>query len=137
MAFLEQAVFNRLYTYSAASAVFSGRVYDMRLPQDVTFPCCSYNRVASTRLQGHDQTVGLARSIVRVNCWGETYRQAKNGANAVRQTWDGFAGTIVSVLVSAVLMDTEIDLFEEDRLKEGEKGVYQTNVEMIIWHHET
>lgn len=132
MAKIEEAIYSRLSTFSASSGVFSGRVYDLLLPQNPTYPCCSYNRVSSQRFQSHDAAVGMARSIFRINCWGSTYAHSTDGAEAVRKTWDGFFGTVASVQVSAALVGTQIDLFEEER----NVRTYQTNVEVVFWHHE-
>lgn len=132
MAILEEAIFNRLRTFSAASAVFSGRIYAVLVPQDEATPCLSYHRVGADRFQGHDQTVGLARAFFRFNCFGSTYQQAKDGANAVRKTWDAFRGTVASVVIDGALAGSDTDLFEDT----VNVRMYQTNIEVTFWHKE-
>lgn len=112
-------------------ALVANRVYPMKLPQNPTLPAITYQKISGLRVQSHDGPSGLAYPRFQVSCWGESYSDAKQVAEEVRQDLDGYQGLMGVVQVGAALLQNEIDFYIP------ETGYYHVPVDFIIWHDET
>jgi hypothetical protein len=97
----------------AISALIGDRVYPVRLPQGVTLPAVTYQRVAG----GEDLThsgAGPARALVQVDCWANGYDAALTLAAAVRAALAGHRGAMGTARYVAVRIVNAIDLPEPE-----------------------
>jgi hypothetical protein len=85
----------------------------VRLPQGVTLPAVTYQRVAG----GEDVThsgAGPARALVQVDCWADGYDAALTLAAAVRAALAGHRGAMGSARYVAVQVVNAIDFPEPE-----------------------
>lgn len=97
------------------------RVYALRLPKNTTFPALSFQRISSEPVNSLDGSSGLDQVRLQVDCWAETYDQAKRLAAEVRDALE--AGSFKALLA------TERDDFEE------EARLYRVSSDFMLWQH--
>ena len=132
---IEEGIFSRLSTYTSLATLISTRVYPLKLPQTVTLPAITYQRISTPRELTHDQQAGgLAMPRFQFTCWGTTFSSVKGVVKELRNCLNGFSGTFGSgastVSVGGVLSANEIDSFDP------ESGLYWTAVDYFIHHQE-
>lgn len=118
---------------TAISTIVSARIYPEVLPQHATLPAITYNQVSANRVRALSGPAGKARRRISINSWGETYKSAHELADAVRQTLEPFFGSMANTEVGSIMLDNEIDLFEEEA---GVTGIYRVVQDYIIGHLE-
>lgn len=99
---------------SAAVPSVSGRAYRLRLPQSVTYPALTYRVISSVQLQTLAGPMTTNRPRLEVTAWAQTHTAAKATAEEVRAALDGWAGTADSTVVSAVTLQGDIDLYDDE-----------------------
>lgn len=120
MAGLEEGLVSHLKNNAGVAALVGTRVHPLILPQQATQPALVYLIVSDDRPQSHSGPTGLARPRIQIDCWsatistGGTYGQAKAIERAVRAALEGFIGTMGTVSVRGVTLDTAQDLFDEE-----------------------
>lgn len=129
-----------LYTYltgkSGITDEVSTRIYPSRVPQGESMPAIVYSIVTSD--SGRDQTGvnGLVRTIMQLDCYGDTYADARNAHEAVRTNFDGYRGTMGSTVVRRVTRLNDISRFTKPE-HAGDKGRYRLSSDYAIWHVES
>lgn len=111
------------------------RIYHLRLPQTVTMPAITVQRVSSPRVQTHDEGGGgLAHPRIQIDCWGTTYASVKEVTDAVRAAIKGFSGTFGTppntVTVNACLIEDERPEAYPD------ENLYRIISDYRFWHQE-
>jgi hypothetical protein len=102
VATIEEAITQRMSTYAGLAALTGARVYPGAVPENVTLPAISYQKVSSQPLLTHSGPSGWARSSVQITIAGDEYAEKKAVAEQVRKCWDGYAGTIALSTVSSL-----------------------------------
>jgi hypothetical protein len=124
-----------LYSFlsSLSPTLVGTRVYPMVIPEstrgDATkLPCIVYQRVGHN--QPHDTcgAEGLAGTSMRIDCYATSYAASVTLADAVRVELAGFSGTMGSVRVSRINLESQIDLMDP------EPGLYRVAQTYTIWH---
>lgn len=114
MSTIEDALYTKLSGTVAISAIVSDRIYPMKMPEDPTFPCVTYQRISSVRNQTLQGRVAYCDSIFQIDSWSKDYDVTKQIAGEIFAVLEGFRGTVSSVDIQAVLSQNEIDLYEDD-----------------------
>lgn len=114
MTFLRGDLQEFLTSSATISGLVANRCYPDILPQNVTFPALTYSQVSGVRVRDLDGPTGRARLRVSISSWSQNYMQAHQLADAVRVLLDGYAGAVDATSVGNVILDNELDLFEED-----------------------
>lgn len=131
---IEKAIVSILQNNVDVSALVSDRIYAFRLPQVVTLPAITYQRVSTYRIMTHDQTyTGLSNPRFQFNLYANSINVCKQMALAVRKAFLGYQGEIDlidKVNVYAILAETEIDVIEADL------DLYYTIVDYKFSHNE-
>ena len=83
MARLEPRIVSALTGYTAVAALVGTRVYPLVLPQKAALPAVSYLRVDGVQDSNLSGNSGLEAVRVQVDCWAQTYAQAKTLDGAV------------------------------------------------------
>ena len=113
---METTLYTRLSTYAGLTALVSTRIYPLIMPQGVTYPAVTYQRIATEpRESCMVEDVGWARARVQVTAWADTFTSAKAIAAQVRaalQRWTttGIQGTFIIA---------EYDLYDDEAYKYG------------------
>lgn len=136
MATLEQGIYSYLTNYAGLTAIIGTRVYAFRIPQSVTMPCLTYQRISTPRILTHDTSgaSNLAYPRFQFDAWADTYEVAKSITDVVRAALNGKTGNIGSggyiVTIQASLVDAE-----EPEI-DPEINLFRSRSDYVIWHIE-
>lgn len=134
MTVIEEALRTVLTGNGTVSGLVGTRIYPLVLPQGVTLPAIAYQRISGVREHTHDKTGDLARPRFQWTCVATTYSSAKALANAVRAALDNYRATASTVVIEAIYVENEIDVFNESE-DQGD-STYGVLVDATVWHHE-
>jgi hypothetical protein len=134
---IEEGLYTKLSTTVGITNLISTRVYPNKLPQTVTLPAMTYQRIDTPRVHSHDSSgsAGTAHPRFQFDCWAETYSGAKAISDALRAALNGYKGTITSgantvVVQGALIQDERYDDF-------ADAGMLRISCDYIIWHLES
>jgi hypothetical protein len=130
---IQAALYSYLTESGSPAGIVGNRVYPMMIPEhamreDSKLPCIVYQRI------GHQQpgytcgADGLAGTTMRIDCYAFSYEAAVTLADHVRGNLAGYNGTMGSVHVSRINLESQIDLMDP------EPGLYRVSQTYIIWH---
>lgn len=112
MSLIEEALYSRLQAVNGVTNLVSTRVYANAVPQNVTYPCVSYQHIASPRDYAMGGQTGLVDARVQVNSWAESYSGVKAVAEQIRLALSGWSGTAKSVTVDVVWHYGDQDIYD-------------------------
>ena len=130
MARIEEGFVIYLNGHAGLSALISTRLFPLILPEGVTMPAATYQRISGPRMRSHSGPSGVSMPRYQFNCWGDTYKQAKEVADQVRIALESFSGTMGTVPVHAGFVEDDRDFYDED-VKQ-----FFTAVDVILRHEE-
>jgi hypothetical protein len=120
--------YTRLKTYAGLTALIGTRVYGGdNAPDGVSRPYCVYSQVSAGRKYTHSGYAGIQRPRMQVNCYADTYEEAKEVAAQVTAAMESWPAA--NVQVGAAFQDNEVDLYD------NETGLYVVPVDFILWYH--
>jgi hypothetical protein len=129
-----------LRTYVLADATVSGligtRMYPIRLPQNVTLPAITYQRISHEHMHHLKSGTGTARARMQLDCWSYSLTECKQMSEALRGLLHGFTGTMQSVKVFSSLCENEIHLHEPPQ-DGSDNYLYHIAQDFIILHTES
>lgn len=133
---IEAGLFDHLSDDSGVTALVGTRIFPLVIPQRsaqtvLRHPCLVYSRLDVRRQQRFCETDGLVRSHFQLDCYAPTYAESASVAAATRAALIDFRGTMGTVRVRAVFLDSQNDLVEPD------PGLYRVVQRFIIWHDES
>jgi len=109
---LETDLYSYLSTYASLTSLISTRIYPSKAPQEVASPYCVFRKDGNERMYSHQGFSGLSKPSIEVNCYAETYLQAKAVADQVTAAMEAWPG--VNASVQSVFQEDEQDLTFED-----------------------
>lgn len=117
----EKVVHSVLSAHAGVVAIVGtpARIYPVVMPQEPTYPCITYRRVASERLQGVQSDPGMARVRLQVTSWASKYEDLKTLAEQVRLALERHGSavtgtTIAGTTVYDIFMGSEADAYEPE-----------------------
>lgn len=116
----EKAVNNILTNDAPVTGVVSSRIYPVKLPQDPTYPALTYFGVSALRHSVMGNDTGIVERRVQVSAWAETYPDAKDLVNKVRNALQRVRGTYNGVEVLDIFLENDGPEIWEDQV-----NVYQ------------
>jgi hypothetical protein len=117
------------------SALVSTRVYKNKLPQTVTMPALTFQRIDGPRLLTHDTSgkTGTASPRFQFSAWGASYSSAKGVTDAVRAALNGYQGTMGTTdpvtVQGALIADERYNPWPD-------AGLEEIQSDYTIWHLE-
>lgn len=126
--FTSASVGTALYAYLRGQSDIA-RVYPVRLPQNPTYPCATFQVISEPRSHSMEGRVA-ANPLVQIDCWAKTYQEAQDLASAVERAMDMFSGRMGGVLnVLSCLQRERQDFYEPD------VDDYRVSLDFAIWHN--
>ncbi len=115
----EKVIKTVLDAHAGTAALVAARIYPLVMPQEPAYPCITYRRVASERMQGVQTDPGVVRARLQVTAWAETYDACKGLAEQIRLALErhgsAVTGTaIAGVTVYDIFMGSEADAYEPE-----------------------
>lgn len=109
---MEKALIQKLLDTAAVTALVGERIEPGRRDQATALPAITLHTISDIPFYANDGEAGLARARVQIDCWGETYPDAKGVAGAVSDALSAFVGTVDGTVFQNVLKTAERDLEE-------------------------
>lgn len=107
------------------------RVFPLTLPQKVTFPAITYQRISRLDVGSLEGPSALARARVQVDVWAKTYDQAAAVGAAVRRRLNGYRGPVAGQEdVQGIRLETNRDEYDAEAL------LYRHTADFYVWHEE-
>ena len=126
---IEKAIRSILVNNSTVKAITT-RCYPGKIPQDPTYPLIVYYKVTGMRDHHLQGPSGLAHPRFQVEAWATTYDAAKTLANAIRTALDGYSGTVGTVDIRSILIESERDVYEDA------VSCHRVIMDFYVWHSE-
>lgn len=80
------------------------RVYPGRLQASTSLPALVYQGIGGEDELTHSGGLGLRLSVIQVTCWGQTYGQARQGAESIARLLHG-SQALVGLPVQAIWVE--------------------------------
>lgn len=109
---LEEALRAHLIAHSGLSALVGSRVYPVQVPQNVTLPAMSYQRISTAPTQHRNQPVH-GRVRMQLDGWASNYAAAVELRTQMRAAMETFQRGSAPRVDAALLQDDR-DLREPD-----------------------
>jgi len=109
---IEKALYYILENDVTTFGLVSTRVYPNRVPQSAAAPMIAYFQITGDRDHVLGSATGYVTARFQLNLWDDDYTGARTLANAVRNALDDYAGTVGTVVIHRILIDSERDMSE-------------------------
>lgn len=123
---MEEALRAVLKGRTALTTLVGTRIDWGARPQGATSPAVVLHRIGGERGQTLSGPDGLVQSRVQVDCWGQTYKAAKDVSRQVVAGLNGYRGGTIQ----RVFIDTERD----DQFLDPPDPLYRTRLDLTVWH---
>lgn len=127
---LGKGIYNLLTTDAGVSALVGNRVFPAVMEQGVTMPAICYTIISAGRISALIQDTDLVETLVQVDCYSETYPQARDVHQAVRAAMQRYQGTNAGIVIDDVVVEDERDIREE------ETKLFRTSVDYLFTFRE-
>lgn len=107
----ERVLLNALVSSTAVTSVVGTRIYPLLAPASSALPFVVWRRTGIERSQTLGLPVGVPRVSVDYTVIATTYNQAREAADAMRRTLDGYGGSVENTVVEQVSLENEVDDF--------------------------
>jgi hypothetical protein len=108
---IEAAIYELLSLDGTIGGIVEGRISPVMLSQTDGIPAITYQQI--TGLRNHTLSSGtgnMVEATFQVNCYADDYGTGRDLANAVRLCLDSYAGTVNSVVIQKIMMESEGDI---------------------------
>ncbi|WP_137387968.1 DUF3168 domain-containing protein [Rhodoligotrophos defluvii] len=121
---------------ATVTGLVGSRIYPVVLPQKPRLPALTYTTISDIGQHGSGGPLKLSRPRIQVDCWAETYDQARVLAAAVKRALDGKRAQLGSEadgrIVQGLFFDSERDLFGA----EPEPKQYRIAQDYFVWQED-
>lgn len=139
---IEQGLFQLVQSNGALASLVlmtNGKgVYWILAPKGAAIPMIVLSRAATTDEYTYAGATGFRNSIFQIDCYGSTYYQSHDIANAVRELLQDYKGTLpdsVSTVVASVQTIKDWDMpYEEGVSQTG--FIYRAMLQFRIWYND-
>lgn len=111
VAYPEQVLRNAVVGNTAIAAHIGGRFYPVLAPSSASLPFVVFRRIGVEREQSLANPIGTPRVSLEIATYSETYEQAREISDLVRQQLDGFSDNTSTVVIGQVSLENEQDGF--------------------------
>lgn len=128
MTFVSEGLVNLMKNDAGLSAVISGRVYPLALPDNCVFPAITFSLVDSPKTRSHSSKVNLSRPRYQFDCWAKSYGEIEQMNLALNNLFEGFTGMVGQSHKSGGSFNVlEADAYEADT------GLFHRIVDFQVW----
>lgn len=112
------------------------KIYPVMAPSSTALPFIAYRRGGIQRQQTLQNPAGVPRVTFELQVYAATYEDAREVADAVRRSLDGYAGTIDNTVIHQVSLENEVDDFVA-LAGADMPPAYQITLTYDVWWQET
>ena len=124
MSMLEQRIGDRLKADGPVAALVGARIYGDKLPQNVTYPAVSFQRITDEPEYTLSGATTLENAQIQIDCWAATFDAAWDVAEAVKDSMQGSSTNF------------RVGSHTARSILEPEPDIYHVAVEFSCWHSE-
>lgn len=126
---------NYLLAQAPITALVGQRIYRVKRPQgELALPAIVITRITGGYGHDLDGGDGTASPVFQLSVFAATNQSADAVAGALREAMQGFIGGVWGTTpIDSVLLQNELDLFEEDATG-GDQGTHHVMLEYLIVH---
>jgi len=132
----EAVMRNALVTTTVVSSIVSSRIFPLLAPQSAALPFITYRRSGIRRQQTLGGPMGVPQVSVDFDVYAATYEGARDLADKVRLSLDGYGGTFDNAEVKQVSLENEQDDFVQ-LAGADMPPVYSVKLSFDCWWQET
>jgi hypothetical protein len=118
---IETELYTALTGDTTIYAATSARVYPVIMPQNVTFPAITYERISAQKMNGLAGYLGMDNAHMMVNIWATRYDTVKELAEDVHDRMDK-TRTFRAILIN------DMDGYDQDT------GLYVVSQDYSCWN---
>lgn len=118
---IETEIYSALSADTTISAVTSARIYPVIMPQNVTFPALTYERIGGQPVNGLDGYLGMDNARIMINAWATRYDEAKELAEDVHDRMN-------KIRTFRALLVNHLDGYDQDA------GLYIVSQDYSCWN---
>lgn len=133
---LKASLYERLKDDAAVAVLCGSRVYPAVVPQGAAMPAVSFLLVSRQEQDELEGGIGVWEATVQVSCWGDTYDEADQLADAVRDCLQDFSGSMG--IEEVTVIDDCRQIGETDLVipPAGDDGRYHVPLDFEITYQE-
>lgn len=133
---IEEGLVYHLKANAGIVTLVSDRVFPNKLPQTITLPAITLQRISTPRVLTHDTSglTGTAHPRIQFDAWGATYASCKAVTDAIRAAINGYKGTMGAGATAVTVQGALID--DERYDNSPDTGMHRIMSDYIIWHLE-
>lgn len=135
MSLIEEAVFTKLTTTAAVSALIGTRMRPQLAAEADQYPMLVYDKESDGALGHMSGTTHLSHCTISLDAWATTYAAAKAIRDAVRTALKGYSGTSSSVQIRRAMLIENRDRLESAVGME-QRRMYAAGLNIDIWYAE-
>jgi hypothetical protein len=128
----DEAIYGRLTTDAAASALLGDRVFKLYADQASAYPRAVVETADDERPRNYAGATGQLRCEATVTCIDRTYKGAKALARAVRDALDNQSGTWGGAVVQRVFYDGASEHHDEPE-QGSDEHQYTRELRFRVW----
>ena len=111
---IESALYSRLTAVSGVTALVSTRIYPNVIPQNAAMPVIAYQVISTDRNYRHAGQSNNAMPRIQITVEAASYSSAVAVCAAVRAALSGYKGTVGTVVIGGIFLETEYDGYNLD-----------------------
>lgn len=127
---LEQVLYERLTGWPALAALVDTRIYRLRAPQGATVPFLVTRRITATRFDAMQQSAGVVKTRVQIDCFAATDDAVREIARAVVAAFDSWMAPAASPEIFGAFVEDDQDDYDDLT------GLYRAIIDVTIGHRE-
>lgn len=129
---LEVALQSHLSGYPSITDIVYERIYPVKIPAGTEGTSLAYEVSGRDPLYDMGGSSGLGPVDIEINCWSQSYLEAKELAVAVKDRMSVFRGTIEGEVIRTTFFRDETDRFEKPDPAD-EAGRYLVVLDFQVW----
>jgi hypothetical protein len=103
---IDSALYAHLTGYAGLAALIGTRLYPPPVPQNATYPLCTYQEIDRVPVKVMGTNAGVTHIRYQIDSWATTLASAKAVAAQVASALDNYAGTSDSVVIKNCFLDS-------------------------------
>ncbi len=107
MGTIDSALYSRLSGHAGLSTLVSNRIYPPPVPQNPTYPLCTYQEIDRYPIHVFQGTAGVKHIRYQIDSWGATLASAKAVAAQVEAALDCYSGTSDGIVIKNSFLEAQ------------------------------
>lgn len=128
---IDTAIIQMLLADAPVVAIVGDSIWPGSKPQASGYPAIVVNWIEGNPVYTNDGDSGLNNVRLELNCYGETYTQAKDLAVAVKVLLSGFQGANSGISIENTLIASERDFRESG--SNADEYLFRVNLDLEVW----